>query len=82
MMNDKTINSVTGQAEPPVLSEAELEAKAKQFYEDWLRDVSAIKSYTEWLDYLSNQGMEEEPYPDPPVGDGLVWVMAGKSDSD
>ena len=64
MMNDKIINSVTGQAEPPVLSESELEAKAKQFYEDWLRDVSAIKSYTEWLDYLSNKAMEERSYED------------------
>lgn len=49
MMNDK-INAVI---------EAELEAKAKQFYEDWLNDVSAIKSYTEWLDYLSNKAMDD-----------------------
>ena len=48
-MNDK-INAVI---------EAELEAKAKQFYEDWLNDVSAIKSYTEWLDYLSNKAMDD-----------------------
>lgn len=60
MMNDKIINSVTGQSTSPVLSEAELEAKAKQFYEEWLRDISAIKSYTEWLDYLSNKTMGDD----------------------
>lgn len=66
MMNDKIINSVTGQSTPPVLSDAVLEAKAKQFYEEWLRDISAIKSYTEWLDYLSNKAMEGRSYEDDP----------------
>ena len=60
-MNDKIINSVTGQSTSPVLSESELEAKAKQFYEEWLRDVSAIKTYTEWLDYLSNKARGDDP---------------------
>ena len=64
-MNDKNINSVT---------EADLEAKAKQFYEDWLRDVSAIKSYTEWLDYLSNKAMEEQSQlTDPDNPDSPLW---------
>lgn len=59
----KAISSVNPD-KSPVLTETELEAKAKQFYEEWLRDVSAIKSYTEWLDYLSNKAMEERKYKD------------------
>lgn len=76
-MNDKIINSVTGQSASPVLSEAELEAKAKQFYEEWLRDISAIKTYTEWLDYLSNKAMGDDPslqeLTDPDNPDSHLW---------
>lgn len=72
MMNDKIINSVTGQVETPVLSEAELEAKAKQFYEDWLNDVSAIKSYTEWLDYLRHSQLTDPDNPDSPLWSDMI----------